>query len=142
MPTYTQLKDGSLSDGRSTIPVDPRNAYYQRILKEVDDGFSTINPYQEDVEALRSEVITAIYGAAREVIAGFVNTIPGVDLVPGCLALYEHVYTQFSPAELSPEMISGFQNFGVARREIFRVNTMTLVELQAYDVNSIAWISP
>lgn len=81
MKKYKQLEGGSYQIGNMSIPADPNNSDYARMLQEVDDGLAEILPVPPpnpliawEVEMLRLDA--AILNDARyweELAAGSVS---------------------------------------------------------------------
>ena len=56
MTVYTELENGSVTDGTLFIPNDPLNRDWQRVQQEVLDAVSTITPYAGSPEELAAAI--------------------------------------------------------------------------------------
>jgi hypothetical protein len=121
---YTTNKQGLINGG---IPKDPRNREYKIVLEEVAAGTSTIAPYIQDVEGLRSEKIQLIKIVALKHIGNYVDALADFDMTM-------LVYREMWPVpNASQALIDGKDVYDYAKNKISQAKTATREQLEGYD---------
>jgi hypothetical protein len=122
---YTTNKEGLINGG---IPKDPRNREYKIVLEEVAAGTSTIAPYIQDVEGLRSEKIQLIKIVALKHIGNYVDALADFDMT---MLVYKHLWASISNP--SAELSAGKDVYDYAKNKISQAKTATREQLEGYD---------
>lgn len=128
MTVYTELENGSVTDGTLFIPNDPLNRDWQRVQQEVLDAVSTITPYAGSAEELAAAISEKV-NELRDYFYG----LYGMTL-ENALAMSAY----FDPLD-PPSPISAKFHADIAIAEAARLTIEALLDVpsvDAYDVST------